>query len=71
MRIAQWFRDNGIKPGDIVSVSSENRIEFSLVPVAGYFVGATFAPFNPEYTAGGDKLIISECRIFINCFNFR
>ncbi|KAI4457775.1 long-chain-fatty-acid--coa ligase [Holotrichia oblita] len=51
IRIAQWFRNNDIKPGDIVSVSSENRIEFSLVPVAGYFVGATFAPFNPEYTA--------------------
>lgn len=48
--LASWFREENITVGDSVSVNSENRLEFCLVPVACFFVGATFAPLNPQYT---------------------
>jgi acyl-CoA synthetase (AMP-forming)/AMP-acid ligase II len=45
----------GIGVGDTVSVNSENRLEFCVVPVAAFFVGAVFAPLNPDYTPGEYK----------------
>ncbi|XP_019869694.1 uncharacterized protein LOC109598263 [Aethina tumida] len=50
IKLAEWFKMNGIGVGDSVTVSSENRLEFCIVPVAAFFVGATFAPINPDYT---------------------
>ncbi|KRT82352.1 AMP-binding protein, partial [Oryctes borbonicus] len=52
IKLAKYFREIGLRPGEVVSISSENRIEFSLIPAATFFVGATFAPFNHEYTTG-------------------
>ncbi|CAH0559648.1 unnamed protein product [Brassicogethes aeneus] len=47
--IAKWFKQNGIGVGDSVTVSCENRLEFCIIPIAAFFVGATFAPINPDY----------------------
>lgn len=50
--LAKWLQKIGIAPGDSVSISSENRLEFCIVPIATFIIGATFAPLNPEYTTG-------------------
>ncbi|KAL3280308.1 hypothetical protein HHI36_017797 [Cryptolaemus montrouzieri] len=50
IRLAKFLKQHGIGHGDTVSIMSENRIEFCLVPVAAFFIGATFAPLNPDYT---------------------
>lgn len=50
IKLARWLTSRGIKKGDSISINSENRLEFCLVPVATLFVGATFAPLNPDYT---------------------
>lgn len=49
IRLAKWFRNEGISVGDSVSNNCENRLEFCVVPVATLFVGGTFAPLNPDY----------------------
>lgn len=36
--------------GDVVSICSDNRIEFCLIPVAAFMAGLTVATINPEYT---------------------
>jgi len=48
--LAEWMKTQGIKTGDTISVNSENRLEFVIVPYACYIIGAVFAPLNPEYT---------------------
>ncbi|XP_057660898.1 uncharacterized protein LOC130896667 isoform X1 [Diorhabda carinulata] len=50
IKLARWFTSIGIQKGDSISINSENRLEFCLVPVATLFVGAIFAPLNPDYT---------------------
>ncbi|XP_008190478.2 uncharacterized protein LOC662698 [Tribolium castaneum] len=52
IQLAKWLRSIGVKEGDSISVNSENRLEFAVVTVATFFVGAVFAPLNPEYTPG-------------------
>lgn len=47
---AKWLQSQGLGPGDNISINSENRLEFAIVPVATLLIGATFAPLNPEYT---------------------
>lgn len=40
----------GIKSGDVISICSENRIEFGLTIYAAFLIGATVAPLNNTYT---------------------
>lgn len=49
-KLAKWLLHQGIKVNDNISINSENRLEFCIVPVATLFSGATFAPLNPDYT---------------------
>jgi acyl-CoA synthetase (AMP-forming)/AMP-acid ligase II len=49
LRLAAGFRDFGIKEGDSVGFSSENNMDFYVVVLATFFVGATIAPINPTY----------------------
>ncbi|XP_044760951.1 bacitracin synthase 3-like [Coccinella septempunctata] len=59
IRVANYFRTHGIGLGDSVSVMSENRLEFVVIPVAAFLVGASFAPLNPEYTPGELKHVLN------------
>ncbi|CAH1373792.1 hypothetical protein MTP99_015171 [Tenebrio molitor] len=59
IKLAKWFKQMGIGVGDTVSVNSENRLEFCVVPVAAFFVGAVFAPLNPDYTPGELKHVLN------------
>ncbi|XP_044258006.1 4-coumarate--CoA ligase 1-like [Tribolium madens] len=52
IQVAKWLKSIGVKEGDSISVNSENRLEFAVVTVATFFIGAVFAPLNPEYTPG-------------------
>ncbi|XP_045474910.1 4-coumarate--CoA ligase 1-like [Harmonia axyridis] len=51
-QLARFLIENGVNHGDAVSIMSENRLEFCVVTVGAFFVGATLAPINPQYTAG-------------------
>ncbi|KAG5882798.1 hypothetical protein JTB14_035628 [Gonioctena quinquepunctata] len=59
VRLATWLQKQGICVGDNISINSENRLEFCIVPVATLFSGATFAPLNPDYTPGELKHVLS------------
>nr|CAI5858416.1 unnamed protein product [Callosobruchus analis] len=50
IRLAKWFKREGVSVGDCAAVNSENRLEFYTVPLAGFFEGVIFTAFNPEYT---------------------
>lgn len=50
IKLAKWFKNEGITIGDSISINSENRLEFCIVPCATFLIGATFAPLNPDYT---------------------
>ncbi|KAJ9585733.1 hypothetical protein L9F63_002523 [Diploptera punctata] len=43
-----WTR--GIRPGDVVAICSENNLDFVLPVLAAYYIGATCATLNPNYT---------------------
>ncbi|XP_060526778.1 uncharacterized protein LOC132702259 [Cylas formicarius] len=58
IRLAKWFKNLGLGIGDSISVTAENRLEFAIVPVGTFFVGATFAPFNPDYTPAEVKHVL-------------
>ncbi|KAJ9580127.1 hypothetical protein L9F63_004200 [Diploptera punctata] len=48
--VAEGFKARGIKTGDVVSICSENSIDFILPVLAACYIGATCAPLNPAYT---------------------
>ena len=52
IKLAKWLHEEGVTIGDVVSISSHNCLEFCLVPIAVFFIGATIAPLNCDYTTG-------------------
>ncbi|XP_037030653.1 4-coumarate--CoA ligase 1-like [Bradysia coprophila] len=50
IRVAECLLHYGIKAGDCVGICSENRFEVPYVMFAVFFIGATYAPFNPAYS---------------------
>ncbi|XP_063234038.1 uncharacterized protein LOC134537474 isoform X2 [Bacillus rossius redtenbacheri] len=48
--LATELRVRGVRPGQVVGVASENRLEFCLPVLAASYLGATCATFNPTYT---------------------
>lgn len=52
IKLAKKLVELGVKKGDAVTVNSENRIEYVMVPLACFYIGAIFAPLNPDYTSG-------------------
>lgn len=48
--LAKYLQENfGIKSGDVISICSENRIEFAITVHAILLLGATIAPLNYSY----------------------
>lgn len=62
IRVAECLQQYGIKAGDCVGICSENRFEIPYVMFAVFFIGATYAPFNPTYS---ERKTISIKLIFI------
>lgn len=53
IHLAQYMQKSlGMNVGDVISICSENRIEFAVTNLAILLIGATIAPFNHSYTGG-------------------
>lgn len=53
IRLAKYMQQHfRIKSGDVISICSENRIEFAIAIHATLFLGATIAPLNHSYIKG-------------------
>lgn len=52
IRVAETMRELGIRPGDIIGISSENNLDYCLPVLASLYIGAACAPYNPAYTEG-------------------
>ncbi|XP_055700083.1 uncharacterized protein LOC129799857 [Phlebotomus papatasi] len=50
LHLAEFFRQNGIKAGDVIGICSENRIEFPFTIYAAFLIGATITTINLLYT---------------------
>ncbi|KAJ0173594.1 hypothetical protein K1T71_010743 [Dendrolimus kikuchii] len=50
VNFAAGLQKIGVKKGDVVALSSENRDEFIVAAMAGSICGATITTFNVEYT---------------------
>lgn len=48
--VAKAFLAAGIKPGDVISIASENRFEFAYVLFGSLLLNLTFAPINLTYS---------------------
>lgn len=47
------------KPGDVVGICSENRLEFAVTVYATILLGATVAPVNVTYTECNVPLLMA------------
>lgn len=52
LKIAQYLSDKKFKPGDILSVCSENHVNFFAPIFAAFFQGLCVAPINNTYSIG-------------------
>lgn len=50
IKLALALQKLGIKKGDVISISSENRFEFTVTAIAVFSLGAITAPLNILYT---------------------
>lgn len=55
VRLAEVLRAAGFGVGDVIGLSSENRLDFPVVVFAGVLLGATVAPINTTYTKGSQE----------------
>ena len=52
IRCALWLKSQNISLGDVVVLSSNNRLD-SYIPILGiFYVGATYAVFHPALKLG-------------------
>lgn len=50
LSVAKCLHIRGITAGDVVGICSDNNLDFILPVLASYYIGATCAPLNPNYT---------------------
>lgn len=48
----------GVKKGDVIAISSENRFEFTVCAIGIMFAGAINATLNVLYSRGGCLILI-------------
>ena len=65
IRCALWLQKQNIDTGDIILLSANNRLDNYVVPLATFFVGAVYHPFNSEEVLG-NKLENTRKIIFKN-----
>lgn len=51
-KLTSALRSAGVTSGDAVSISCENRVEFTVVALSALCVGAAVAPTNITYSPG-------------------
>lgn len=50
VKLANSLQDFGVTSGDVISIISENNIDYYLPVFAGLLIGAAVNPLNPTYT---------------------
>lgn len=74
IRLAKSLQFDGVGPGHVIALCSENRAEFPVVLFAAFLVGATVAPLNTAYIEGIRKITIVYVQlrslITINLLNY-
>ena len=50
IEVAKALFRAGIKKGDVVSIVSENRVEFIFIAYGAFMLNAVLAPLNPNYS---------------------
>lgn len=72
MKLALCLKKAGIKNNDVIGMVSENRMEFPIIALATYYVGATVAPMNVTYREREEKLnwYLFRNKIYLE-FNYR
>ena len=50
LSVANSLWSRGIREGHVVAICSENNLDFVLPVLAAYYIGATCATLNPNYT---------------------
>lgn len=54
MCIATSLTKKGVRPGDVIGICSENRLEYASTILGILAIGATCAPLNPIYTTSNN-----------------
>lgn len=72
MKLALCLKKAGIKNNDVIGMVSENRMEFPIIALATYYVGAIVAPMNVTYREREEKLnwYLFRNKIYLE-FNYR
>lgn len=65
VNLAASLQKLGLKKGDIVALSSENRFEFTVASVAVLYCGGVLSTLNITYSPGNYYYIILLCRCLI------
>ena len=50
VRMAQVMRHLGVQSNDVISLCSENRVEYAITMCGAFALNATVAPLNVTYT---------------------
>lgn len=50
MQLADSLRKQGIKRDDVITIISENSLEYGIPVLAGMLIAAVVNPINPAYT---------------------
>ncbi|PXA82850.1 cyclohexanecarboxylate-CoA ligase [Nostoc sp. 3335mG] len=61
LRLAAFFLDRGLKPGDVISFQLPNWIEASVIALAARMVGLVVNPVPPIYRGSELAYILADC----------
>lgn len=64
LKLVHSLQQFGVTSKDVITIVSENNIDYYLPVFAGLMIGAAVNPLNPTYTASEFKLIFGACKYF-------
>lgn len=59
LKLAEYFRRMGVRRGDVIGISSENRLEYPLIVYGAFMLGAAITTINLTYTEDEMKHALS------------
>ena len=68
IRCALWLKNENITTGDIIAMSTNNRLDDYIPLLATFYLGAIYNPWQHEFTLG-KKIIIFDSHVKINFNN--
>jgi acyl-CoA synthetase (AMP-forming)/AMP-acid ligase II len=61
LRLAAWFTNRGLKPGDVISFQLPNWFEVSVIALAARMMGLVINPIPPIYRESELAYILADC----------